>query len=76
MRVQTTSLESGTTAGNTMLLPFPNTTFGRAWCHASRVPQTRVICDPTLAQVRATCCRVRLLVQSSECVRNSSTPRS
>ena len=55
--------ESGTTAGSTMLLPLPNTTFGRAWCEASRVPQTRLICVPMLAQVRATCCRVHLLVR-------------
>ena len=58
--VWTTSLESGTMAGN-MLLPLPNTTFGRAWFYASGVPQTRLICDPTPAQVRATCCQVRLL---------------
>ena len=56
-----TSLESGTTAGSTMLLPLLNTTFGRAWFYASRVPETRLMCDPTPAQVRDTCCRVHQL---------------
>ena len=47
---------SGSTAGSSMRLPLPNSTFGRSWCLLSRALLTRLSCTLVLAQLPALCC--------------------